>query len=245
LDSKFGTIYDIATGSIKLCFLLEVDAGTREAPLAPNLASQEGKAAADRPDEDPSEPATSTPPRVGLGSTALTKSGREARSEIIAALKRLGIPSETWLPLVGPEPNLGHRKWIPNQHNRFIPPKWEQLEQSPEEWKTLADAAWHKHRDSLMAQWQSMAVKGLDEPTQARKNRRRSGKPGRNAGFEQRYEWAALRLTGVEWKQIAFQYCVNSPETQLGAFEDVVRKGATKLLRLAGLDPAGNKKDPA
>lgn len=172
---------------------------------------------------------------------ALSKNGLEARNNIISAFRRLDIAEEKWSPLIGPEPALGKVTRMPAENEYFKPPVFDRFQHSPEEWKTLADVAWQKHRDKLMERWLSWERMGVDEPVPRRKQRRHRGTTGRNAGLDQRYEWAALRLLGEPWKEIAVKYLKCLTEAEVRKAENTVRKAATELLGLAHLGPTGNK----
>jgi hypothetical protein len=169
----------------------------------------------------------------------LSKYARDERNRIIAAFLRLGVPREEWSVLVGPEPVPCHHTWTIAQYDYFKPPNFDRLEQSPKEWKALADAAWQKHRDALMERWQAWVRIGVDEPVPEEK-RRRGGRVAGNA--QERYEWAALRLTGLAWKEITLKYRPCDTEAQLRKAENAIRKSATDVLRIAGLNPQRKQK---
>jgi len=134
---------------------------------------------------------------------ALSKFGREERNRIIAAFERLGIPREKWLPLVGPEPPQIYQSL--RSLEKFTPPAFNSYEQTEEEWIALADEAWRKFRDNLVQRQRLARQLGVDEVLKP-KRRRGQGKTARNARVEDGYEWAALRLMGMQWKEIAAKY---------------------------------------
>jgi hypothetical protein len=108
----------------------------------------------------------------------------------------------------------------------FQPPVFERLHESPQEWRKRADAAWQQHRDRFLEECQTWVSVGLDEEVPLAKSTRGTGRTGRrlNAPLALRIEWAARRLSGAAWKEIANE----------SFKEDQVKKAASEVLKLAG-----------
>ena len=90
----------------------------------------------------------------------------------------------------------------------------------------MADAAWQRHRDGFLKTCQSWVTAGVDQEIPPAKSRRGPGRNGRrlNAPLDLRYKWAARRLNGAAWKEIAAE----------SSKEDQVKKAAVKILKAAG-----------
>jgi hypothetical protein len=147
---------------------------------------------------------------------------REAQQRIITALQLMGIPRAKWPTFIQlPLPVEAHQTVTPWP---FQPPDFERLHQSIDEWVKAADAAWQKYRDGVVQGWQTCVQKGVDAAVPVAKSRRGPGNNRRNANTGDRYKWAALRLSGLDWKEIA----ARSNATISG-----VTKAASEVLRAA------------
>ena len=152
---------------------------------------------------------------------------REARSDIVDALRAMVEPHDRWPDFVQAweanaryEPHYSHQVFAP----QFQPPAYERLgQQSIEQWKSRADAAWRQHRNRFVAQQQEAEKRGIDEKIPPPRRTRGPGRANRNANIDERYKWAGRRLLGSEWKEIAN-----------GEDVSTVRKAASQVLRSAG-----------
>jgi hypothetical protein len=149
---------------------------------------------------------------------------RQTRLRIVEAFERLQIPRDQWPGFVedlAPE----HRQKF--RQAPFQPPVFDGLHQSPGDWAKEANAAWALHRDIFVRAAQCSIEKGVDNELPAPEPARGQGKKSRtrmNTPIDRRYEWAALRLCGKSWKEIAGK-----------AYElSTVTKAAQNVLRLAG-----------
>ena len=168
-------------------------------------------------------------PDTGEAAAAAKNRQISARLQIIEGLRRLGVPHLEWPDFVrtfctNPQERQGYHASI--SPPSFQPPDFERLHESPEQWAKKADAAWQKHRDGVLKQWQSWATEGVDEEIPPTKNTRGPGRKWHrlNAPLDVRPDWAARRLMGESWKEIAGDRFK----------QDQVRKGASELLKLAG-----------
>jgi hypothetical protein len=151
---------------------------------------------------------------------------QEARTRIVEALRSI-VPYNQWPSFVqawetdpGTKPKFSHQVLL----LPFQPPAFERLgQQSIDEWKNSADAAWEQHRNRIIAQQQAAEERGIDEKIPTLKRIRGQGKTNHNANIEERYKWAARRLLGGGWKEIAED-----------ADESTVRKAASQVLHTAG-----------
>lgn len=170
---------------------------------------------------------------VGQAEAAQQNRQHAERTRILKTLRNLQIPRDQWPSFV-----LAHEKAHP--HNtlyrqqfsplRFQPPDFDRLNQSPEEWRKDAEAKFRQHCDRFLRGEEYRAEKGLDERIPRAKRQRGPGRgpqPGKreNTAIEQRYEFAARRLCGSQWKQIAADY---------GLEESAVSKAGSEVLRRAG-----------
>ncbi|MGO9268706.1 MAG: hypothetical protein ACLQOO_00340 [Terriglobia bacterium] len=166
-------------------------------------------------------------PNTGEAAAALKNRTIKARLQIIEALQRLGIPHAKWPDFVrafhtNPQEREGYTASVfpPS----FQPPVFERLNESPEQWAKAADAAWQQHRNAFLEKCRAWVREGVDEEIPPAKMTRGPGRRGRNAPPDLRAEWAACRLSGKAWKEIA-----DEPFR-----EDQVKKAASELLKLAG-----------
>ena len=164
------------------------------------------------------------------GQLASASKNREIRTRllIIEALQRLGIPESKWPDFVlrFHRNALGHPGFSqPFEMAPFHPPVFDRLKQSKDQWAKAANAAWQQQRDGFLAWCQSGVITGLDEEIPPPKSTRGAGRKGRrlNAPPPLRFEWAARRLSGAAWKEMAD---VSYKATQ-------VRQAATEILKLA------------
>jgi len=164
----------------------------------------------------------------------LPKAARDERQRIIQAFQHLGIPRETWSQLVGPDPIVNNGGQVPGDPLR--PPAFNPYEQTPDEWRRLAHAELDEYLDEFLKSCQACVNIGLDEPVELPKQRR-----NRTASINERYEWAALRLMGHQWVEIAARYRDCSTEEDINRAVAGVRKTATDILRRARLKLTGNK----
>lgn len=166
-------------------------------------------------------------PDTGEPAAAARNREIRARLQIIEAFQRLGIPHREWPDFVrtfytNPQAREGYRASI--SPLPFQPPDFERLNESPAQWAKKADAAWKQYRDGLLKQWQSWVTAGVDEEIPPEKNIRGPGRSGRNAPPDAHAEWAARRLIGMSWKEIASdQFNV-----------DQVKKAAIEMIKRAG-----------
>lgn len=172
-------------------------------------------------------------PDTGEAVAAIKNRQIGVRLQIIAALQRLGIPQRQWPDFVrkfhtSPGEQAGYTESI--QPPPFQPPDFERLKESLQEWAKRADAGWQQHRDTFMRLWESWVTLGVDEEIPPMKSTRGAGRKGSrtNAAPDVRVEWAARRLAGDAWKEIAFKY--SKKESQ-------VKKAASEILKLAGWPP--------
>ena len=142
---------------------------------------------------------------------------REAvRASLVRKLQELAVPYNVWPDFV--------QTWHSNPHNRltfsnavplpsFQPPDYDRLVQTIEEWVETADEAWKRHRDRFVQSRKFWEGAGVDESIPPRKSTR--------GPVEDRYRWAALRLSGLSWKEV-------SARAQLGT--STVTKAASQIL---------------
>jgi len=146
------------------------------------------------------------------------------RAAILAALDRLEIPEDRWPEFVRDYKarQAQHTKFRQRLHPPpFAPPVFDPLNQSTGDWVQVADAAWAKHRDQFLAKRQFWKRIGVDAEIPPPKQARVSGK---TLSVTQRYDWAARRLCGDPWKEIAAIHQMN---------ESTVTKAATAVLEMA------------
>ena len=165
-------------------------------------------------------------PDTGEAAAAIKNRQVGARLQIVAAFQRLGLPYREWPDFVqkfhaSPQAQALFQESI--SPPGFQPPDFERLTESAAEWKKRADAGWRRHRDDFLQQCQSFVELGIDEEIPPTKNIRGGGRKGRNAPTDQRFEWAARRLMGAPWKEIAAE-----------SFQvDQVKKAASEVLKRA------------
>lgn len=173
----------------------------------------------------------------GVNSASWISAGAEAnrqlqtREKILGAAEQLKVPRKQWPVILQAFADSNRSKFrAPSQPAPFQAPAFDRLNQSAEEWVTTADAHWERHKDNFLRRfraWQRLGVDGkipqpkrhrgpASNPAQGRRN---------NSAIEKRYEWAALRICGDAWKEIAAKY---------GARESTVTKAATTILQEAG-----------
>jgi len=166
----------------------------------------------------------------GQAAAAKQNRQRRARGGILQALSRLGIPYHEWPNFVQADYTVLSPLY--QQHisvSPFQPPAIDRLNESEAEWRKKANAAWDRHANTFVQSLEFWAKQGVDETIATAKHSRGPGKaqPGRkrkNTAIERRYEWAAMRLCGAAWKEIAAKY-----QTQ----ESTVIKAASEVLRIA------------
>jgi antitoxin (DNA-binding transcriptional repressor) of toxin-antitoxin stability system len=152
-----------------------------------------------------------------------------ARLQIIGALQSLGIPYSKW-PDFAKSFYAEPRERVGFTHSDSPPPfqpaDFDRLRESPGEWAKAADKAWRQHRDRFLRECQSWVILGVDVEIPPAKSVRGAGRKGRrrNAPPGLRFKWAALRLSGAAWKEIADE----------SFKENHVKKAASEVLSLAG-----------
>ena len=162
-------------------------------------------------------------PKPTTESAAEKNQRRDARVRVIEALKRLEIPQAQWPSFV--EKPQWPPNWQPATADKFQPPDFDRLHQSLADWRKAADLAWQQHREEQIRRWEFWVTLDVEERARQAKRPRGPGRKRRNARPDARYEWAARRLAGLEYKQIAIDYSVK---------EDRVRKAVTTVLLTAG-----------
>ena len=169
-------------------------------------------------------------PGSGVQTAAWQKAGavanrqNMARTAILAALDRLKIPEDRWPKFVVDYKarQAQHPKFRQRLHSPpFAPPVFDPLNQSTSDWVKAADAAWARHRDQFLEKREFWKKVGVDAEIPPSKQARLSGK---TASVTQRYDWAAMRLCGDPWKEIA------AKEQKK---ESTVTKAATAVLEMA------------
>ena len=176
------------------------------------------------------------------GQLAAASKNREIRTRllIIEALQRLGIPDSKWPDFVlkfhrNPQEHASLGQ--PASPPPFQPPDFDRPKQSPGQWEKAANAAWQQQRNRFLVECRFWVNIGLDEEIPLPKSTRGAGRKGRrlNAPPRLRFEWAARRLSGAAWEEIAdepFQ-------------ESQVRKAASEVLELANWPTKAAPKNPS
>lgn len=168
----------------------------------------------------------------GQAAAAEKNRQHEARSGILQALQGLGIPVKQWSDFVqahyrdSPQPMASGQRISPRV---FQPPPFDRLNESPKEWKKKADAKWEQHCEQFLENREFWVKQGVDEKIAETKRKRGRGKAPshrkhKNTPIERRYEWAAMRVCGEAWKEIAAKYECK---------ESTVIKAASEVLRVA------------
>ena len=168
---------------------------------------------------------------IGQAAAAQLNRQQAHRNRIITALRARGIPEEKWpTDLLSLIPEMKQTVAPPP----FLPPNFERLHQSIEEWEALADAEWNCHKKRFIAGEQFWVDKGIDEriPKARRVRGPGVGRKRKTAPIEKRYDWVARRIGGGGWKEISSSHSA-----------DAVRKAVTQIFQLAGL-PAKTKRIP-
>ena len=168
---------------------------------------------------------------------ALSKSQRQERELLIAAMKQMGLTNalvEAFRRALL-EPRVNRSYVFPEKKHRLPPLR---SDQSLKEWKREADEYLQKVRDEELRI--ALLLTGVDAPPIAGLLITRGpGKTGRNASTDERYKWAAhsllFRLLSgrPSWKEIAGEAEVST-----------VSKAATEILRRAGLDQVRRRPRP-
>ena len=166
-------------------------------------------------------------PDTGQAAAAAKNRETTVRLQIVEAFQQLGISDREWPDCV--------RRFYSNPEARkeyiesvdpppFQPPAFDRLHQSPEEWEKLAYSAFQRYLDDWRKLQQSWVTGGVDEEIPPAKSRRGPGQKERNTPLDLRYQWAARRLSGAAWKEIAGEF----------SKEDQVKKAAVRILKAAG-----------
>jgi hypothetical protein len=177
-----------------------------------------------------SKPHSNNTPLGNGGEAWAAKKNRqqELRAHIVQTLQNLGIDQKDWPKFIKDwyaEERTGPRFSYKVHPPVFQPPVYNRVAQSEDEWEKVAMKAWEDHLGRFLAGQHEAERLGIDEKVPAKPKTRGLGKTRRNSDVDLRYKWAALRLRGTAWKEIAFEY---------RATEDRVRKAASQLLKLAG-----------
>jgi len=195
------------------------------------IVSEAKKEPACPPDQAPPGNAIKDAGAPDTGEAAAAAKNRETRVRlgIVKAFQQLGIPYSEWPDFVrtfytNAQARTEYSESIDPQS--FQPPAFDRLNQSPEEWTKVADAAWQQHRSRFLEWCQSFVTLGVDQEILPAKSTRGPGRKGRrlNAPLGLRYQWAARRLNGAAWKEIAGE----------SFKEDHVKKAAGEVLKAAG-----------
>jgi hypothetical protein len=168
----------------------------------------------------------------GQAAAAEQNRQHQARLGILQALQGLGIPVNQWLDFVqvyyreSPQPMAARQLISPPQ---FQAPPFDRLNESPKEWKKKADEKWEQQCEQFLKDREFWVKQGVDEKIAETKRRRGTGKAQsprkrKNTAVECRYEWAAMRVCGEQWKEIAARYKCK---------ESTVIKAASEVLRAA------------
>ncbi len=112
---------------------------------------------------------------------------QRARRSILQALDRLGIPQLQWPDFVrvyftdSLQRTEYSQRLIPSL---FQPPAFDRLDESADQWRKKANAAWAHHREEFLKRCQMFVGKGLDEEIVTAKSVRGKGKarPARKRG---------------------------------------------------------------
>ena len=112
-----------------------------------------------------------------LGQAAAGAKNRQLanRFEIVRAFNRLPIPFHQWPEFVqtfhtDPSQRTGyHQRIAPSP---FRAPVFDRLDQSPQDWQRLADAAWERHRDRFLKACEGWVNLGVDEAIVEKRMRR-------------------------------------------------------------------------
>ena len=195
------------------------------------IVSEAPKGPASPPDQAPPGNARKDAGAPDTGQAAAAAKNRETavRLQIVEAFQQLELPDREWPDCVrifysNPE---ARKEYIEsNDPLPFQPPAFDRLHQSPEEWEKLAYSAFQRYLDDCRKLRRSWETGGVDEEIPPAKSRRGPGRNGRrlNAPLDLRYKWAARRLNGAAWKEIAGEF----------SKEDQVKKAAVKVLKAAG-----------
>jgi hypothetical protein len=167
---------------------------------------------------------------LGQAAAAKQNSQRRARGGILEAVRRLGIPYDEWPDFVQAYYKDSNQLcqqliWV----GPFQPPPFDRLNESAAEYRKKIHAAFDQHVDPTLDLCESLVQQGIDETIDTKRSRgpgkAEPGRKRKNTDIELRYEWAARRLWGEPWKEIAAKY--HTPES-------TVIKAASALLRIAG-----------
>jgi hypothetical protein len=172
---------------------------------------------------------------VGQAAAAEKNRQQEVRARIIQALSRLGIPYSEWPDFVQVYHTRGHDQSRYRQRIspfRFQPPAFDRLNQSPEEWASIANRGWEQHRERFLQGCKYWVEAGVDEEIQTAKRtrgpRKGSGasavrrKRGDNTPLHQRFELAAKYLARMPLKEIAGEHANSSTVGRIA--REILRK---------------------
>lgn len=176
------------------------------------------------------------------GQAAAARKNRETRTrqQIVRALESLGSAFRTaWPGFVREfcrdpvEQTIFNDCALPPP---FLPPEFDRLNQTPEEWAKAANAAWDQFRERYLQSCHDWVVTGVDEEIPATRTvRGPRSKPkrerGKNTVLERRHLWAAKYLLQVPRKEIAAQDNANATTVGRVARETLLQANWLELTK--------------
>jgi hypothetical protein len=185
------------------------------------------------------------PPQQGRGEEwAAKKNRREAvRTHIVEALQSIESDRAKWPEYI--------RIWFSQAATRprfsnkvllrpFQAPPFDRLSTSIDEWRQRANRAWEQHLNEFIEAQRRNEELGFDEiiPQPKRTRGRGKGKQRKNADAVLRYEWAARKLIGESYNDIAvLDIARDSPsnldEKRIKSRASTVQKAVEQILRVA------------
>jgi hypothetical protein len=158
-----------------------------------------------------------------------------AKARLLQALDRLQIPSDKWpsfRSLNLPSPEMAFYTRPPD----FKPPVFDFMRDSPAEWRRQAGARWKDHCDSFLKRCEEEIARMESSGQYVTIPPLRSSGPKRTIPpAEVRFEWAALRLSGLTYPEIARKY--SSPRQRFTS--ETVKMTCRKIFKDAGLNSDG------
>jgi hypothetical protein len=158
-----------------------------------------------------------------------------ARAYLLQALDRLEIPRDRWPPFRSlnlPSPEMAFFTRPPD----FKPPFFDFMKDSPPEWRHRAGALWAAHSDAFLERCEQEIARMLNSGQYV------TIPPLRSSGAKRtipsaavRFEWAALRLSGLTYPEIAQKYS----SKRLSYTSRQVGMRCRKIFSDAGLNPDG------
>jgi hypothetical protein len=133
------------------------------------------------------------------------------RISILQALERLNISYEKWPPFAKVFADEGFM--LPGDGSSYLnaqafqPPAFDLLRDTVSGWQVRADALWEQHRKSFVLWCKKHQAEDLKSGRYIRvKQYRSTGLKRIIASTDTRFEWAALRMSGLAYPEIARQY---------------------------------------